>query len=124
GWALQEEGRLAEAAEHYRAAAKLPTASGMAQLHLGGVHEELGELTEAESCFRAALCLQPDFALPHGRLATLLRGRLPDPDRAALEERLADPRLGQGPRARMLFGLAHVLDAQGDYARAADCLRV
>src|SRR5207253_1379034 len=32
--------------------------------------------------------------------------------------------LGQGPRARMLFGLAHVLDAQGDYARAADCLRV
>ena len=27
------------------------------------------------------------------------------------------------PRARLLFGLAHVLDARGDYARAADCLR-
>jgi tetratricopeptide (TPR) repeat protein len=123
GWALQEEGRLAEAGEHYRGAAELQPASATAQLNLGGLHEELGELTEAEACFRAALRLQADFALPHARLATLLRGRLPDVDRAALEQRLADPHLGQGPRARLLFGLAHVLDAQGDYARAADCLQ-
>ena len=59
---------------------------------------------------------------PHARLATLLRGQLSEGDRAALEQRLADPKLGEGPRARLLFGLAHVLDARGDYARAADCL--
>ena len=79
--------------------------------------------TEAEAAFRTALRLQPNFPIPHARLATLLRGKLPDADLAALEQRLADPELAQGPRARLLFGLAHVLDARGDYARAADCLR-
>ena len=44
-------------------------------------------------------------------------------DRAALEQRLADPELREGPRTRLLFGLAHVLDACGDYPRAAECLR-
>ena len=68
------------------------------------------------------LRLQPNFALAHARLATLLRGKLPETDRAALENRLADPKLGDGPRARLLFALAHVLDAVGDFTRAADCL--
>ena len=123
GWSLQEEGRLTEADEHYRRAAQLQPGSALAQLHLGRLHEELGKLDDAESCYRAALRLQPDFALPHGQLATLRRGRLPEADRTALEARLADPQLDAGPRARLLFGLAHVLDAQGDYARAATCLR-
>jgi hypothetical protein len=67
--------------------------------------------------------LQPRFALPHARLATGLRGRLPEADLEALRQRLADPELSNGPRARLLFGLAHVLDGRGDYAAAADCLR-
>jgi hypothetical protein len=61
--------------------------------------------------------------LPHARLATLLRHKLPDADLAALETRLADAALDQGPRARLLFGLAHALDGRGEYARAALCLR-
>jgi tetratricopeptide (TPR) repeat protein len=123
GWALQEEGRLAEAGEHYRTALQLQPEWPGTQLNLGGLHEEQGEMAEAEAAFRTALKLQPSFALPYARLATLLRGKLPDADRAALEERLADPKLERGPRARLLFALAHVLDAAGDYARAADCLR-
>jgi tetratricopeptide (TPR) repeat protein len=123
GWCLQEEGRLAEAEDHYRAAARLQPDSAVAQLHLGGAFEEHGAMAEAEAAFRTALRLQPAFALPHARLATLLRGKLPEADLAALEARLADPQLGPGFRARLLFGLAHVLDAGGDYARAADCLR-
>jgi tetratricopeptide (TPR) repeat protein len=123
GWALQEEGRLAEAGEHYRAAARLQPNSASAHLNLGGLHEELGQLAEAEAAFRAALRAQPTFALAHARLATLLRGKLPDADRAALEGRLADRQLPAGPRARLLFALAHVLDAHGDHARAADSLR-
>ena len=67
--------------------------------------------------------LQPAFALPHARLATLLRGKLPDADLAALEQRLADPELGAGPRPGCCSACAHVLDARGDYARAAACLR-
>ncbi len=122
GWALQEEGRLAEAGQQYRAALALQPDLALAQLNLGGLHEELGELAEAEAAFRTALQLQPAFALPHARLATLLRSNLPEVDLAALEQRLADSELGQGPRARLLFGLAHALDARGDYTRAADCL--
>jgi tetratricopeptide (TPR) repeat protein len=123
GWALQEEGRLAEASDHYRTAAQLQPSLAAAQLHLGGLLEEQGDLPGAESAFREALRRQPNYALPHARLATLLRGKLPEADRAALETRLADPQLAPGFRARLLFGLAHVLDARGDYPRAADCLR-
>ncbi len=123
GWAFQEVGRFDEAGEHYRIAAQLQPDSAMAQMNLGGLHEELGEMEEAEDRFRAALELQPAFAIPHARLATLLRSKLPDDDLAALETRLIDEQLGQGPRARLLFALAHALDARGDYARAAECLQ-
>ncbi len=123
GWALQEEGRFAEAGEHYRTAAQLQPDLAMAELNLGGLHEELGEMAAAEASFRTALRLQPAFALPHARIATLLRGKLSAEDAAALEQRLGDEQLGPGPRARLLFALAHALDARGDYARAADCLR-
>ena len=121
GWALQEEGRLSEATEHYRTALRLDPDLGGAQLNIGGVHEEMGELAESEAAFRAALCIQPRFVLAHARLATLLRGKLPDDDLASLEQRLADVR-GE-PRGNLLFGLAQVLDGRGDHTRAADCLR-
>jgi tetratricopeptide (TPR) repeat protein len=123
GWDMQEEGRLNEAREHYLLAAKLQPNSASPQLRLGGLYEELGDLAEAESCFRKALQLQPDFTTPLARLATLKRSRLPDADRAVLEKRLTDAQLGDGHRARLLFGLAQVLDAQGDYSRATECLR-
>jgi tetratricopeptide (TPR) repeat protein len=123
GWTLQEEGRPAEAEEHYKVAARLQPDYAVARLNLGGLLEERGAFAEAEAAFREALRLQPAYALPHARLATLLRDKLPDADRAALEERLTDADLAPGARARVLFGLAHVLDARGDFARAADCLR-
>jgi tetratricopeptide (TPR) repeat protein len=123
GWALHEEGRAAEAGEHYRTALRLRPDFAAARMSLGGLHEESGDLAEAETAFREALDLQPTFALPHARLATLLRGKLSDADLAALEGRLADPRLADGPRARLLFALGHVLDGRGDFARAADCTR-
>jgi tetratricopeptide (TPR) repeat protein len=123
GWALQEVGRRDEARDHYFAALRIEPGSGAAQMHLGGLHEELGAMAEAEAAFRTALAVQPAFALPHARLATLLRHKLPDEDLAALEARLADAELAQGPRARLLFGLAHALDGRGEYARGADCLR-
>ncbi|HVS37160.1 MAG TPA: tetratricopeptide repeat protein [Gemmataceae bacterium] len=123
GWAHQEEGRLDEAKRCYEIASRVQPDCGAAQLNLGGLYEEEGDLAKAEAAFREALRLQPAFALPHARLATLLRGKLPDPDLAALEKRLSDPEISPAFRARMLFGLAHVLDARGDYARAAECLR-
>ena len=123
GLALHEEGRSAEASQHYREALRLKPDFAAARMSLGGLHEELGEMPEAEMAFREALELQPTFALPHARLATLLRGKLAEPDLAALESRLADAKLADGPRARLLFALGHVLDGRGDFARAAECVR-
>ncbi len=123
GWAMQEEGRLDEARAHYEEALKIAPDMAAAYLNVGGLNEEQGRMDEAEEAFRKALKLQPLFPVPHARLATLLRGKLPDEDLAALESRLADTELPQGPRARLLFGLAHVLDHRGEHSRAAQCLR-
>jgi tetratricopeptide (TPR) repeat protein len=123
GWSLQEEGRLREAGEHYRIALELEPDSASVQLNMGGLYEELGELAKAESAFRLAMKLQPNFALPHARLANLVRTKLSDADLRLLEERLADPKLDQEPRSHLLFALAGGLDARGDYARAASCTR-
>ncbi len=122
GRALQDEGHLERARARYLAADALQPHSGAPLLNLGWLHELLGEMDRAESAFRAALERQPKFPAPHARLASLLRGNLPDEDLAALEARLADADLAPGPRARLLFGLAHVLDGRGEYRRAAECL--
>jgi tetratricopeptide (TPR) repeat protein len=122
GRALQDEGHLERARARYLAADELQPHSGAPLLNLGWLHELLGEMDRAESAFRAALKRQPNFPAPHARLATLLRGKLPDEDLATLEARLADEDLAPGPRARLLFGLAHALDGRGEYARAAECL--
>lgn len=123
GWALEEQGRWNEAGEQYRAALEKQPDWASAHIYAGALQELRGELAEAEASFRTAHRLQPAYALSQARLATLLRDRLPDADRAALEERLEDPELGTGWRASLLFSLAQVRDAQGDYAGAADCLR-
>ncbi len=123
GQALIDEGRLAEAEEHYRAALRFAPDSALVHLHVGGLKEVRGEMVDAEAAFRTALRVQPMAPLPHARLATLLRGNLPEEDLAAPEERLSDPELGRRPCGRLLFGLAHVLDGRGDYVRAAECLR-
>jgi tetratricopeptide (TPR) repeat protein len=92
------------------------------QNYLGGYFEERGELALAEAAYRQALKLQPSFALPHARLGTLLRGKLAADDLTALEKRLADPELKAEARGRLLFALAHVLDARADFVRAAATL--
>ncbi len=123
GWSLQEDGRLAEAVEQYLTAARINPEAVMAQINLGTIHEELGEISAAEDAFRTAARIQPTFGLAYARLGTMLRARLPDADLAALEERLADPETNPSARARLLFALCTVLDARGEYRRAAECAR-
>ena len=130
GWTLQQEGRFAEAAACYRRALELQPHYVDALLNQGGLHEELGEMAEAEACYRRAQTLHPQAPGPLAHLAVLLRGKLPETDRDAIRAQLG--RAGSGndrslpprspARGPMLFGLAHVLDAQGEYAGAADCL--
>ena len=60
GWAIQEEGRLAEAGRHYEDAARLQPDSAVARLNIGGLREEQGDLAGAEAAFReACACNRP-----------------------------------------------------------------
>jgi tetratricopeptide (TPR) repeat protein len=122
GWALQEDGRLAEAGACFRRALELDPENVSAYMKQGGLHEELGEMAEAEACFRRARAIDGPAPAPLSCLATLLRGRLPDADREAIRTRLDNPKLDQGARMSLLFGLAHACDARGDYVEAALCL--
>jgi tetratricopeptide (TPR) repeat protein len=124
GWSLQEDGRLADAAQQYRTALRLAPEAVMAHINQGAIHEELGEMAEAEAAYRTAARVQPSFGLAFARLGTLLRARLPDADLAALKERLADPEASPQARARLLFALGLVLDARREYPRAAECARL
>lgn len=123
GQALVDEARMAEAEEHFRTALRLAPDSAPVHVRWGMLREVQGEMVEAEASYRTAQGLQPMAATPHAQLATLLRGELTEEDLAALEERLNDPGLDKRTRPRLLFALAHVLDARGRYDRASECLR-
>ncbi len=123
GWLIQEEGRLAEARAYFETALRLDPNFPPANISIGGLHEELGELEAAEAWFRKPLELHPGHTVALARLATLLRGKVSDAELALIRDRLSDPALTGPPRAALLFGLAHVLDARADYDAAASALR-
>ena len=123
GWALQEGGRLTEARDHYLTAIRAAARHGAAYMNLGGLHEELGDLAEAEAAFRTALEAPADLrpaACPPGDVAagqTARRG--PGGARGAAGRR----KLGQGPRARLLFALGPRAGRPGRLRTRADCLQ-
>ncbi len=113
GWLLQEEGQLELSAEHLRTALRLQPDLAVANVTLGSLHEKTGDFAAAEACFRTAV--NDDAARSHAlaRLAMLLRGKLPDDDCKAIEERLADSNANDPARLNLFFGLANVWDARG-----------
>lgn len=122
GCALLELDRPAEAETFLREALHLNPASAKVHNSLGTVLVQLGRLEEAEHHWRAALRHDPEHPGAHTQLATLLRGRLPEGDRVALERVLAEGKKPEG-RSGLLFGLAHVCDGRGEYSAAACHLR-
>ena len=82
----------------------------------------MGDLQGAEHAFRAALQHDSRFAFAHHKLAKLLGGRLPEKDLAAQRRLLEETALADVQRLFLHFGLAHVLDARGEYAQAAEHL--
>jgi tetratricopeptide (TPR) repeat protein len=123
GGALQDDGRPNEALEQYQIARRTQPDSPQVHFALSGIYEEWGDMSEAESEVRTAIRLQPRFPAGYARLATLLRAKLPEDDLIIIERLLADSELGPQPRARLLFALAHVLDARGEYPQTASCLK-
>ena len=119
GNALLATGRLDEAEACLREAIRLGPGMAAAHASLAGVLEQRGDLDGAIGSIREALRLDPRHDGALARLATRLRAALPEPDRAAIEGLLADPDLPPARRYPLLFGLAQVSDARGEFDRAA-----
>jgi tetratricopeptide (TPR) repeat protein len=119
GSVQHEQGDYAAAVHHYREAIHLQPDFAPAHSKLGHLLEELSEFDEALGCFREALRHDPRHAHAYAQMATMLRAKLPDADLAVMRQMLAAPELADSKRFPLLFGLAHVLDAQGAYDEAA-----
>jgi tetratricopeptide (TPR) repeat protein len=123
GWVRHEQGHLEEALDHYRKAIQLRSNFAMAHCNLGILLEEFGDMEGAQHCFREAVRHDPGHAKAHALLAALLGDKLSEADLAAMRRLVTAPNLNERKRSALHFGLAHVLDARGDYTGAAEHLR-
>jgi tetratricopeptide (TPR) repeat protein len=71
--ALEDAGRLAEAARSYRRTLTFWPDNPDAHVNLGCVLQELGQLEDAAACFRKAIQLEPGFAEAQTNLGSALR---------------------------------------------------
>jgi tetratricopeptide (TPR) repeat protein len=123
GFVLHEQGKFAEAVAEHREVLRLRPDFATGHCNLGSILEELGSFDEALAAFREALRIDPNHAGAYALMATMLRGRLPEEDLRAMRHLLARPHLAPAKRLALHFGLAHVLDATGAHAEAAEHLR-
>ncbi|OWK39107.1 TPR domain protein, putative component of TonB system [Fimbriiglobus ruber] len=123
GSVRHEQGHFEQAQAHYREALGHEPDLPATLCALGTVYEELGDFKGAENFWRTALGHDPNLAGAYSALATMLRGKLPDDDLAAMRRLLADPDLHDGRRSALHFGLAQILDAHGAYGEAGESLR-
>ncbi|OWK39909.1 tetratricopeptide repeat-containing sulfotransferase family protein [Fimbriiglobus ruber] len=120
GYVLQDAGDLIAAAAAYREAIRLdPAGSADARLNLGLLLTESGDPTGAIESFRASLQLDPYHPEALSALGMTLRDKIDPAEVAAAEVALARGRLTPERQATLEYGLAQVMDARGDYARAA-----
>lgn len=103
-------------------ALRLQADSPIACLELAQLLLRKGDLAGAEQAARAVLRLAPGHATALSLLVTLLRGKLPAADWALFQQGLAEPSLNDDDRSRLLYSLAEVNDAHGQYADAAAAL--
>lgn len=119
GWCLYLAGRRDEARARYEQAIRLRPDLAQAHFYLGLLLEEVGESAAAEARFREVVRLDPGHATALARLASMVRGKLPDDEMAFLESRLLRPDLPPVDRMNLLFASGEVLDGRGDYPAAA-----
>jgi len=117
--ALLEQGRLDEAEPCFREAIRIDPSLPHPWVFLARLFAERGDFELSSEMARQALAGRPHLAVAYSQLACNLKGRLPLADVQAMENLLRQKYLPDDSRSLLLFGLAGVFDAQGDYARAA-----
>ena len=120
---LARQSRHTDAETCFREALAVDPTMATAWVGLSQVQAERGEIESSCESARAALALSPGHAEAHWRLATTLRGRLPDEEVQAIERLLGDTSLPDGAIAFLRYGLAAVLDDRGLYDQAATQLK-
>ena len=75
GTLYAEQGKFDLAKTHLQSAARIEANSPYIQNNLGNVHLLLGELDDAEGCFRKALTLKPGLAEAHNNLGNICKRR-------------------------------------------------
>ena len=131
---LHEEGRLEEAARHYREAVRIRPNDAWAQNNLGKVFQDQGDAGLAIEYYRRAIALDPDYFEAHNNLGVLLaeQGRAEEarshyqkalqiePDSAAVHYNLARllERMGRLDEALDHYRRVLALDPQARHARA------
>ncbi len=116
---LEEEGRLEEAVELYRAITEANPRSAIPWLNLGNVQMKLGRIDDAEESYRNAIDLSPGSRDAMNNLAWLLASERRSLEEAELLARRAV--LEPGPDAFLyLDTLGEVLRAQGKCEEAID----
>ncbi len=119
GNTLLSRGDLDAAEVHLRAAVALRPDQATAHASLAALLEQRGDPDAALESLREALRREPRHPGALARLATRLRARLGAAERATIEALIADPALPSEARTPLLFGLAQVHDALGEFPRAA-----
>jgi tetratricopeptide (TPR) repeat protein len=122
GVLLEEEGRLEEAADLYRAVIRTDPGSALAWTNLGNVQLKLGDPSAAEESYREALTLSPGDRDVLNNLAWLLWSEGRDIDEAEILARRAA--IAPGDDAFLYQDtLARILHAQGKCEEAIELLR-
>ena len=122
GVALLREGRHTEAEACFREALQVDPRLATAWIGLSQIQAEQGDIASSCESARSALAIAPTLAEAHWRLATTLKGRLPDAEVQAIERLLDEKSVNDGALAFLHFGLAAVLDDRGHYSQAASHL--
>lgn len=117
-----DQGRLDEASAEFERVLEEKNLAPRLQFELGDALLELNQRERALECYRGVLRRIPQFSPALGRIASYFAAEMSDEEQTALRQKLAEDGLGEQERTQLLFALAQLCDARGDYQHAADHL--
>ena len=122
GLAILEADQLDQAEPIFREALSVDPNLTAAWCALARLQAERGDFDLSCRSARSALAIRPGLPDAYWRLASNLKGDLPDAEAQAMEGLLQRRSLTLGERALLHFGLAFVCDSRGQFSKAVDHL--
>jgi tetratricopeptide (TPR) repeat protein len=120
GATLDKQGLWDEAERSYREAIRIDPTLARPWIALARLQSERGDRVESCRTARQILAVRPNEADAYWRLATILRGGLPDADIDAMRRLVSHEYVSHSLKAGLHFALGAVFDARGLYAQAAE----